>query len=317
MNIKYEIKCYLPLSIYWNGYLPLDTKDWIELQTNDSVSLKIGMSREILNPFLEGKTPQEYSHTIFPTEFLFLSITGYWPEEIVELLKKSSDNNELLKEFRLAIRDIIKQIYSHLVNHLRNHFGQYWNSDLMPYDETYINDTLWLDNDGNWNRVFPKTILIKSQIVGFGLTHKNWCELEIRLKNNSNVSMIKTMMANSKAHLEMNNGRMAVVEAVCALEATIKQKMPSLLSVFVNPQLPEQLISSAIEGMGLRLTAKIIFEHLSTKLKLNPQQCHECLEAIECRNQIIHNRMKNVSNQEAQKFVIAIDTIIKSLENGA
>ena len=42
------------------------------------------------------------------------------------------------------------------------------------------------------------------------------------------------------AHLDDENGRIAIVEVVSALESTIKQGIPRLLSEIVEPPLPDK-----------------------------------------------------------------------------
>ena len=73
------------------------------------------------------------------------------------------------------------------------------------------------------------------------------------------------MIANARVYPEIDNERMAVVEAVAALEAALKQLLPKLLSRSVSPPLPEKSIDRAIEKMGLRLTTEILFEYMEEK----------------------------------------------------
>jgi hypothetical protein len=81
----------------------------------------------------------------------------------------------------------------------------------------------------------------------------------------------------------------------------------------VEPPIPEGLLDNAVKEMGLRLTATIIFVHLSKKLNLDSDNCSKCLQAIEIRNNIVHNQQRAIPVNDARQYVGAIDQIIKSI----
>jgi hypothetical protein len=184
----------------------------------------------------------------------------------------------------------------------------------FPFDKSSFIDTLWLDRDSNWKRIYPKFGFLDMCIPCFGLYRDNWLELGIRFENNKRADMIDTMMANAFAHLDKNNARMGIVESVCALESTIKQYIPSLLANMVEPPIPESLLGKAVEEMGFRLTTQIIFEQLSKKLGFDSNNCSNCLKAIEIRNNIIHNQQRAISVNDARQYVWAINQIINSIK---
>ena len=314
MDILYKIKCEVPLHISWNCFIPHNLNDWIQVRLSDKIKVKIGVTDEIVSIYLIGD-PIDMSKTIFPTESLILEIEGYWPEEIAEMLRTQSKDIGLLITFKQDIQEIFKQVHSGLVNNLRNHFGQWWLSETSPFEKTVFYDALWLDNDGQWKRIFPKIHVLNTHLYGFGISEEDWKELGGRLQNNTKIEMIKTLMANAHAHLDNENSRLAIVESVCALEASIKQDIPSLLSEVVKPPISDKLLDSAIEKMGFLLTTKIFFEHTSEKFHLDPISCEKCLKAIQIRNEIIHKKRQTVALTEARQYVAAIGQIIRSLNN--
>ena len=224
-------------------------------------------------------------------------------------MRGDSKNGEVTK-FRKDVESIIDNVYTRVVDLLRNQFGQYWLSPTLPRDNKAWNNAEWLDSDGEWKPVFPPTIYLESRIRKPGMSKGDWDEFGNLLKHNSRSDMMWTMIANARVYLEIDNGRMAVVEAVAALEAALKQLIPKLLSRSVSPPLPEKLIDRVIEKTGLRLTAEILFKHLEEKYQLVPESCKQCLSAIDTRNTIIHQKQRHVDVSKAWTMVEAIAEIV-------
>ncbi|MGA2698629.1 MAG: hypothetical protein ABSE74_03205 [Methanoregula sp.] len=321
MGILYKIRCDVPIPVNWFNYAPIETKDWLNLQIQDKIVAHIGLNEASPNFLRPKKNEDGQIVGYFNTNLVTIELEGYWPEEIAEILRKfevtklSQKEETALKTFQSEIRTIIQQISENLIKNIRNHFGQWWISENIPYDENSFNTILWLDSDGKWKLIGPKIVFVNFNVHITGLSKYNWYELGERLKNNTKPDMIDIMIANAFAHIDNNNGRIAIVEAVASLEATIKRCLPSLLAQIADPQIPENLLDHAVEKMGLRLTTNIFFTHLSKKVGLDPNDCLNCLDAIDIRNKIIHNQKRTVTLEKARDDVSAIYRIITSIKN--
>ena len=316
MKKFYKLTSKFPLTIFWNGYAPVASSEWIEVKIDDDVTAKIGLTKTILEDIFIHDIPLNITHHTFPTNVVIIEIDGLLSEEIAVLLRDpKTKETEKLEKFRQDVMEYFKRILIMLINNIRNHFEQFWLSENLPFDKRIYYDALWLDSDGELRRVFPKTVCLRSTMRTSGLTESDWQELETRLQTKARVDMIGTMMANAKGHLENDNSRMAIVESVCALESTIKQNLPPLLSKIVDTPIPEKMLHDAIEKMGLRLTAKIFFEHTYNKFHLDSNDCKNCLLCIDSRNEIIHGKRRTIAVNDAKKLVGAIEKIIKSLSN--
>jgi hypothetical protein len=320
MEILYKLRCNVPIPINWHSFAPTDSKEWLDLQVQENLVAHIGLDESDAKIFVPPRNQNNQVDGFFKTHTVTIEIEGYWPQEIAELLRKfevtklSQDEENQLNGFQSEIQTIIKQIAEKLIKNIRNHFGQWWISENIPCDNNSFNTILWLDNDGKWKQIGRKIICLTLCMHVMGLSKNNWQELGDRLKNDTNPDMIDIMIANAFAHIDNNNGRMAIVEAVGALEATIKRCLPSLLTTIADPPIPENLLDNAIEGMGLRLTTNICFTHLSNKIGLNSDDCSKCLVAIDIRNNIIHNQQRDVSLEKAREGVVAIDQIIQFIK---
>jgi hypothetical protein len=319
MLTEFTIRCSLPLPIWWNGFLPDSQNDWLKFEPKigrRKVKATIGITDRLSQINVMGDLPDDLSKSYFPGKSLVLTFQSEWSQDLIELMRTNS-GNEKITRFRDNLKEIINSIYAKIIDILRNHFGQYWISPTLPRDNTAWNDAEWLDSDGNWKPLFRPTIYLESRIRRHGMSKEDWDEFGtlLKLKYNRRSDMISTMIANARSYLEIDNGRMAVVEVVTALEAALKQILPKLLSRSVSPPIPEKLIDKAIKKLGLRLTAQILFEHMKGKYQLDPDNCKQCLDAITERNQIIHKKQRDIDISDAKQRVESVATIISSLSN--
>lgn len=311
MVTKFTIRCLLPLPIRWHGFLPDNQDDWLKFSTkqeNKEVIVTIGITDRSSQLDVIGDLDIS-KELYFLGNSLVITFQSEWSEDLVGLMGGDSKNEEVTK-FRKDVESIIDNVYTRVIDLLRNQFEQYWLSPTLPRDNKVWNDAEWLDSDGEWKPVFPPTIYFVSRIRKQGISKGDWEKFGSLLKHNSRTDMMWTMIANARMYLEIDNGRMAIVEAVAALEAALKQLLPKLLSRSVSPPLPVKLIDRAIEKMGLRLTAEVLFKYLEEKYQLGPENCKQCLSAIETRNTIIHNKQRHVSVSKAGTMVEAIAEIV-------
>jgi len=320
MLTKFTIRCSLPLPIWWYGFLPDSQDDWLKFETEiekiekKRVEATIGITD---SPSQIGvDLPDDLSKYHFPGDSLTITFQSEWSQDLIELLRTNSEDEKVTR-FRDDVKGIIDSIYTKVIDLLRNYFGQYWISPTLPRNNKAWNDAKWLDSDGKWKPVFCPTIYLESSIRKHGMSKKEWDEFGVllNLKRNRPSNMIQTMVANARAYLEIDNGRMAVVEVVTALEATLKQIFQELLSKSVSPPIPKKLIDRTIKKMGLSLTAQILFEHMKEKYQLDPENCTQCLSAIAERNEIIHRERRHIDISEARQKVEAVAAIISSLNN--
>ena len=119
--------------------------------------------------------------------------------------------------------------------------------------------------------------------------------------------MIDTLISNSLKHLDENNGRMATLESVIALEAAINRLLPKVISRLPGvPQIEQSQISKLIEKAGLRATATVGLMLIQTPAGLNPEDIQIVGEAINARNNVVHNQGRLVEVALARQYVGAI-----------
>jgi hypothetical protein len=129
------------------------------------------------------------------------------------------------------------------------------------------------------------------------------------------------LVSESMQHIwfsDKRNPRLATVESVMALEAAIKELLPRFIRRLPgNPNPAAESLDKLIQEAGLRLVTSFVLEMLGETIGVSPQDIRLCQAAVERRNAIMHNGQRQVSIQEAETYVDAIDRVITALTRGA
>jgi len=127
------------------------------------------------------------------------------------------------------------------------------------------------------------------------------------------------LIANSLHHLDQRNGRVAVIEAVTALESAIKQLLPEvILSLPGDPQIKREELVSFLDRMmkdgGFKLATKVGLEVIKASAGLEDEDIELATQAIVVRNEVLHGGRRKVKISRANQYVTAIRSVIEALE---
>lgn len=148
------------------------------------------------------------------------------------------------------------------------------------------------------------------------ITAARWQELQRFLGRNKPAPLWWSLLYNSRQHLDdwHLDSRMALVEAVTALEAAIKSLLPAVVRHLPGHPNPDaKSVDRLLQEVGLRSVTAVIFELIGDTIGLSAQDRRRCLEAVETRNNIIHNGKRSVEATVARTYVDAIDQAIRQL----
>jgi hypothetical protein len=145
--------------------------------------------------------------------------------------------------------------------------------------------------------------------------------------------MVTVLIGNAFQRLDELNSRLAVVEAVAAIDAYIRFYLHRLILTLPNTEpillligqiretfsLPDNValtsedVKRFLENKGLRGTFDDVLRALANEIQLKFEDLNHAREAINERNQILHLSKRIVDLQEARKYVRAIDRVLATL----
>ena len=243
--------------------------------------------------------------------------------EIIEALE-ASQPTEKTEYFGREIFNLVIEIHSMIVSYFRNIMKQYWIEFLTLNPDNYQSfldewNTVWLGSNSKWQRFF----VVRKQVLSFtSYIHKNgvdrdtWGQISTFIEKGGRAPMRDVLIANSHQHLSQNNGRLAVVEAVTALESFIKQFLSKvILRLPGAPQIEEKQLDRLIQKTGLRLVTEVGLKMIMASADLRSEDIKIAAKAVEARNEILHGPRKGLEISLAQEYISAIERVIEKLES--
>ena len=134
-----------------------------------------------------------------------------------------------------------------------------------------------------------------------GMNRDTWKQLSSFItEKRGRVRMSDVLIANSLQHLSHKNGRLALVEAVTALESTVKRLMPKAAARLPgSPKVTAKQIDKLMNEAGLRLVTDIGLKLAAPHAGFQDSDINDAVKAIEERNRIIHNDQREVDGPAA------------------
>lgn len=143
-----------------------------------------------------------------------------------------------------------------------------------------------------------------------------WLGLKDFVVSGKRSSMRQLLILNSQKSMIAGEFRVALIEAVIALEITLEQTLGTILSkASGTPGLTPTELDKLVEKLGLSYSLNFLLRVLANPLGLSKVDISTAIEAVERRNLIVHKAQRRVPADVIAKYLEAIDRIIKALES--
>jgi hypothetical protein len=334
-----------PKPLIFTGFLPETKADGLHLRLNEG--------RYIATIYMSDRKTQSANISDIPgsPEELKLYVELFCRGLTMEIEVKQIDPEILValedkritektEEFGRELSQVVISVYNSLIDYFRNIAKEYWLEPLMlsPYSwqspQGYFNhwQAIWRNTTGTWQR------LLIGKNVNYGVTtlaneneyvdKDKWLNAASFIEAGKQAPMVTVLLANSLQHLDQLNGRLAVVEAVAAIDAYIGFYLPKLLlrlpeaaktltkqireaqELLEDTAIEEGHIAKFVEGKGLRGTVDEVFKIIMTEVGLVPEDVKNVREAINERNLVLHSSKRKVDISKARNYVSAIDRVL-------
>lgn len=261
---------------------------------------------------------------------LTLEIEDATPQESLLTSLKTNDWTEQTRQHVADIVQLAYRVKNGIVEYFRNLGQQSWLEYSTP-DGLNAEKSLqfvlhelrvqWLDPNQKWQ---PLTVGQKPWMMRHrnlfmdGVDAKEWCHevkdfMNALLDGGKKAPITDVLIANSLRALDQQNGRLAIIEAVIALEGVVRDVLPRVLESSTQTELDRELFDQLIMAAGLRLSVKVILKANVNQLKIEAEDIDLILKAIETRNTIVHNKQRDIDIDQAEEFVSAIQRVIARL----
>lgn len=308
--------------LVFSQYLPRE-KEAIEYTANDyKIKMYFGYEKKHLNHVSNDfiKSQKEIKrHVNISTNSLRLKITTDISEELQDSLGKEILNGETEK-FCKELMSVALESYNYVFDFTRNILKQSWlqhiSYSLDNFGDFFLRtDAVW-EYEGQLTRLNLKGLVTTTAVV-FNtnqertyVDRRNWKRLEKFIKKKQKPKTEDVFVANSLEHLESQKTRMAIIEAVIALEHFVKKNDCANVKKFFPKDEFECIKKLFLKKNQFSIPLELIFIKLEKRLTSRDISTDVVMRAVELRNQIMHNSQKEVNYVTARKCVSNIQKLI-------
>jgi hypothetical protein len=330
MSLRLKLNLEFDGSIVFSGFLPETKEDALQLTEGGyPVTIYLSDRKNQMSGFI-GDIPSDRkqleTHKSLYCTGLTLEIEVAKPDPEVVASLETNQQTEKTEKFGREVFEIVLKVHNRLIDYFRNVAKMYRLKSVnldRKYHDYFLNSyykCVWLDSGGKWRefrtdrkRSIPPVTLSFEK----GVDKEEWRQIPIFIGEGKPVQMRHVLIANSLEYLSQNNGRLAVVEAVTALESAVKQLLPKVILRCSRdaPQIGEKDLDKVVEKAGLRLVVELGLKLIMTPAGLSAEDIQIVGEAIHDRNKILHGFQRKMKISKAQQYVSAISRVIERFEH--
>ncbi len=211
-----------------------------------------------------------------------------------------------------------------ILSYARNIKGQYWLTELTFDENTLYNFSLNATSrieEGYWFKWFPSntfTISLSVKSEKCSINKNDWENISAFVLNEDRPNLVLELLSNARYLFDCGHMRSTVIEAVSALEVAVSEfgrnvNIPMLSSNSQNERIDIHNIGNQIDHLGFSGSLRFLIPLLFNNENLSTEVLKKCYEAIERRNNVVHNGQRNVDPKVAREILSGVSTCCKVL----
>lgn len=205
-----------------------------------------------------------------------------------------------------------------LISFARATKGQYWLTEFKPdwgmMPSIYCGFNAVAQIDGGkpfrFEPAYMHQMSFELHDGATSITEQEWIQVNAFVNGSARAPLVGELLARAEYLIEAGHARGAITEAYTALEMSVSTfaRNVSNMDAFSNPavqKLGKKSLAKQIEHLGFSSSVLYLLPLVFSEEILSLDVVDNCSKAIELRNNIVHNGMRNVDAKVAVKAVKA------------
>jgi hypothetical protein len=325
--IAVQLTIELDSAIYFCRWVPRETKDDIICNDGD-VEIRIGLSEQFKRHFQpsENEIP---NHLNIGADLIRLSAHRVTiSDKLANFIKRhishaatglppADVHNEYLEIARRLHKEMLRRLnrflgYAYAIK------GQ-WHAEGIEYDpdnasQFFIRyEAKAIFEDGSSYRFYPDS----SHRIRVYITDKQtciaaseWDDVKEFVAGIRRTPLVGHLLANAQALMSKGYNRNAVIEAVSALETALSKFRREWSNASIDESIQKRTDASGIEAVfekvGFRGAFAVLLPMLFDDAVLPTKTLTVCREAIDLRNNLIHNGSRDANEADVRRMISSI-----------
>lgn len=327
MSLRIKLNLNFDRNLVFRGFLPESESDALHIDFMGGkyhVTVYLSDRKQLAN--VSNMPSAVEKHQTFLCTGLIMEVEVVDPEPQIVAALEANQPTEETEAFGKEVFDLVLSTHNGIISYFRNMAKQFWIEPIRPEPRHWQNflhrwGAVWLDSAGEWRRFHAHRddgFVIEATIFGGGVDRDAWDRVAAFIERGGQAPMIDVLISNSLKLLDQNNGRLAVVESVIALESAFNRFLAkAVLRLPGTPQIEESQLNKLIEKAGLRIVTKVGLKMIQVQAGLSAEDIETVGEAVEARNGVVHGSRRAIDISLAKNYVSAIRKVIALLEQWA
>jgi hypothetical protein len=219
----------------------------------------------------------------------------------------------------LNVLELALKIYNRFIAYARNHKSQFWLPE-RPFDKTRLAvmnvafEAKVRSKDHGWVRWCPPgTYAITIDTAGKETSIKkdDWVRLQEFVSGDSRPNIVLELLANAQLLIDEERRRSAIIEAASALEIAVSEfasspKLDDLVAKDLLARLDSKSLHSQVKHLGFSGSIRYLLPLLFPADILPMDIIKSCQQVIEIRNNVVHNRQRDISPERIRLLVASV-----------
>ena len=322
----------------FSRWMPLNESDFIVVERDDA-TLKLWFDETCWHRGTPaGGAISNHINVLVNKVFVDVTLLGL-SDELVDYIKVTASQPEPPRgPHKQAYRQLGQRVYRLAVSHVnrliayaRSEKGQYWLQE-YPVNKSEgvyavnleFNASVLIDS--NWYRWFSD---VRQLVIGREgecqetdrfIDQDSWRSAKQFVASEARPSLVWELIAGAEWLAGIGHRRSALTEAVTALEVAIANfsRSPNAEQAFgslASERMDIPSLKKSVDHLGLSCTIRYLFPRIFSADKVPTAVLRECQEAIDERQNVVHNGQRDVKEAKLSKYVTAIRTMCRLLES--
>ncbi|AZG76339.1 hypothetical protein [Methylocystis rosea] len=327
VNLTLELAAPIVFHRWLPMRLPEESIEMVEEGVQLAIMFPLKSTRWAFQPSEEEilRTQNNQAHRVMVE--LTVEISQPLADYMLQGTKEAGAIADEYKQLGHNLQRIVTKRVNRLLVYARSVKGQFWLEEFEPDIDNpgqfFIRNDGRATIDGTPTRFNPdQVITLRASVhsVEHMLTAQDWPAVREFVIGESRPPLIGSLLANARHLARQGNRRNALVEAVTALEVALgkftRRVDAGALERF-RPGLEVASIKSLREKVGFRGSFGIVIPLLFSEAEFPAALLETCREAIDLRNNVVHNGKRDVNSDLLWKMISAIESSCRILQSHA
>jgi hypothetical protein len=232
-----------------------------------------------------------------------------------------SEKGDLQKDYEKLAEKVYSQTltyFNRLIAYVRIQSGQYWleeypiNMENMRSDYWKFGAKVFYDNEGiKWySSEKPQLLTLGPLHLDRYLDELSWSKASEFMKSSERPDLAKDILVRAELLADLGHSRSSIINAITSLEVVINKFAKNIQEECFDSSLSSRMniksLNKHIDRLGLSWTLGYLFPIIFTENQVPSCLLKTCQEAINVRNNVVHQGQRHVDKEKLANYLEAI-----------